>query len=292
MRKLVSKLGKDTAIISSDNISPIYKTFDKNNQIKEGVDSSHVNFETFDLFIALDVNDLKRFGIKFALPRNMRVINIDHHGNNVIKTKYKISETSYCATAEMLLYLSEDWKLKIDKEDARLILAGILTDSDSFSYSASERVFQSVIHLMEEGADYDEVQSFISRNNSIDQLLFWSKMLANVKIDEEGKFAYSALKYEEYENLKDLVKPKRTVADMFIRTIKDTNFGIVMVEDRKKNLTVSVRSRLKGFGVIDLIKDLGGGGHFDGGGAVIRDLPFDDAVEKVLQVARKYGKKR
>jgi nanoRNase/pAp phosphatase (c-di-AMP/oligoRNAs hydrolase) len=109
-------------------------------------------------------------------------------------------------------------------------------------------------------------------------------------VDREHRFAYTYLSSEEFNGFQDVIHPARTASDMFIRTIADTDFGIVMLEEVKGELKMSIRTRHKDFGVIELCRQLGGGGHFTGGGAVVKGLPFEKAVEKVLETARKYAK--
>jgi phosphoesterase RecJ-like protein len=63
-----------------------------------------------------------------------------------------------------------------------------------------------------------------------------------------------------------------------------------MEEREDGELSVSFRSR-SGFDVSEIAKEVGGGGHKAAAGARVEGLPFDEAVEKVLEAARKYAKK-
>ena len=72
--------------------------------------------------------------------------------------------------------------------------------------------------------------------------------------------------------------------------LKETNFGMSILEDGEGHTNISIRTRTPGYYVIDLLKQLNGGGHLTGGGAAVKGIPFDKAVMKVLQVARKYAK--
>jgi phosphoesterase RecJ-like protein len=77
---------------------------------------------------------------------------------------------------------------------------------------------------------------------------------------------------------------------LFFPIVKDTDFGIMMEERDNATLSISLRSR-GNFDVSEIAKELGGGGHRAAAGAEVKGLDFDDAVEKVLAVARKYAKK-
>ena len=62
-----------------------------------------------------------------------------------------------------------------------------------------------------------------------------------------------------------------------------------MSEDEKNVLHIGFRSRSH-IDVSKLAEQLGGGGHKMASGGMIKDMPFDKAVEKVLETARKYAK--
>ena len=91
-------------------------------------------------------------------------------------------------------------------------------------------------------------------------------------------------KYKEYGIT------SRQVSDRFLRNINDTDFGIVFIETEKGKVKVSIRTRTPGFFVLDLIKELGGGGHLTGGGTSVIGETFEKVIEKVLEVAREFSK--
>ena len=283
-------IGKEADIVIADEIPDVYRMFDGENKIKQKIDFSKFDFSKYDLFLTCDVNGLKRLGIEdLKVVGDIKIINIDHHEGVFDGTLY-ISDTSYSCTAEMIFYLLDDFGFKFDKDSAELVLSGIISDTDSFDYGISPRVFKTVSRLIELGADYDKIKFWLLRNNSELQLKFWSKILVNLHVDYENKFAYTYMSHKEFKGFEGVVHPTRTASDMFIRTIKDTDFGMAMLEETKGELKISIRSRQNNYGVVDLCRQLGGGGHFNGGGAMVAGLPFEKAVKKVLETARKYAK--
>lgn len=286
-KKIISFYGVEADIFSNEPFSKLDRQLDVDNEIKVA-DVKDIDFTKYDLLMVLDVPELKRLGIYSALPQDLKLINIDHHESNQLEC-LKISDTSFSSTTEMIFHLIEDLNYQPDDDTINKILTGILSDTDGFNYSTTPRLFRTVSKLIEMGASYNLASVFLWRNNSEDQLKFWSKMLAAVQVDREHKFAYSALPYMEYEQFKDINHPARSVADKFLRTIEGTDFGIVMLEHKVGELKISVRSRVPGFGCLPILKSLGGGGHHDGGGAMIVGLPFKEAVEKVLSTARNFA---
>lgn len=292
MLGFLKKIGKDVQIIYTESLPKQFKDTYELSGVSENVDMMSFDLSKFDLLICLDVNDPERIGLNGNDISKIRSINIDHHSGMDYFEPFKVNDTSYSSTAEMIFYLLEDFGYKIDKHEADLVLLGIMTDTDSFAYGASPKVFQTVSRLLELGADYDRVNAIMYRSNSLDQIKFWAMGLEKLVVDEKFKFAYIFLKKEEVAKFKDVLQGTRTLADKFSRTLKDTNFGMVMTETNEGNLKISIRSRLSGFGVLPLVKSLGGGGHFDGGGAQIDGLAVEVAVNKVLEVARDFANSR
>lgn len=286
-KEALAQFGKVSDVVLSDPISKFYKHLDPENYIKL-VDFKKFDFKKYDTFVVLDVGDIKRFGITSTLPKEIVIVNIDHHADNKI-VGLKINDTSYSSTSEMVFGVFEDWGVELTRKILDLILIGVVSDSDGFKYSVSPRLFENVSKLLRLGADYEKAAEMLWRNYSPDQLRFWSKMLGNVEVEKDLKFVYAALDYEEYKKFKDLIHPTRSVADMFLRSITGTNFGVTILEYEKNNLKISVRSRQVGFATLPLVQALGGGGHRDGGGAVMKDTGFEEGVAKVLKIARQFA---
>jgi phosphoesterase RecJ-like protein len=90
------------------------------------IDFSSFDFSSFDLFLILDASSDDRVtgAKKIFLPKSIKKIVVDHHLNNRIHGDVKLVEDKACATGEILFKLFLNWKIKIDKEVATLILAG------------------------------------------------------------------------------------------------------------------------------------------------------------------------
>jgi bifunctional oligoribonuclease and PAP phosphatase NrnA len=293
MRNILTQMGVSSEIYSVDKIPENFKEGEQDFKIKESADVNKLNLENFDVMFALDINDIARLGFRNEFKSRIVVINIDHHQElNNINSRLSWLDTTFSSTSEMLFYLSLDLNIKIEKELIQLILLAILTDTDMFNYVASGRVFKTVGTLIEQGANYEAANFKVMRQNTLDQFGFWAEMLKNMKKDDRFGFVYTMINNESFKKYNHLLQATRKVADNFARTVKGTNFGLVMVEAKPNELKVSIRSRIMKFGVIELLKELGGGGHLDGGGATITGMEFDDAVNYVLNKTREFVKKR
>ena len=72
-------------------------------------------------------------------------------------------------------------------------------------------------------------------------------------------------------------------------SVKDTDFGIMIVEETKGVIKVGLRGRTE-FDTSKISVELGGGGHAPASGAMIKGVEFKKVVSKVLKIARKYSK--
>jgi phosphoesterase RecJ-like protein len=173
---------------------------------------------------------------------------------------------------------------------ATLLLAGMLTDTGYFQFTNDPDVLIHAGVLVKLGARKSEITDKIFRSKKFDDVRFWGEFLVNLKKDDKLKFFYTAVPFETYEKYGKPSKIASEVATMFGSIIKDLNFGMIMSEKDKGELDVSFRS--KGvFDVSQIAAELGGGGHKAAAGGTVKGLPFDKAVEKVLEVARRHAAK-
>ena len=119
---------------------------------------------------------------------------------------------------------------------------------------------------------------------------FWGRVLNLMRLEKDYNFVWVAISLEEYEKYGRPAEAKSASASSFASIVDETDFGIVMVEEKKDFVTCSFRSR-GDFDISPIAQELGGGGHKEAAGARIMGLPFEKAVDKVLAVARKHAKK-
>lgn len=283
----LESLGIESTIISPDPIS-------KNLQFLKGANSilninyDDINFPDYDLFIVLDSGNENMIGDS-NFKAKIETIKIDHHTLSDDLGNINLVDTTASSTCEMLYYLLKSWEANVSKEIAKCLLTGIIADTGVFQFhGASDQTFLVAAELVKLGADKSEIILNIYRSDELSLLKFWGEVLVNMKL--EKNFAWSAVKRDVYEKCGKPIEGKSSAASMFSRVIKDTDFGIIIVEEEEGKVTVSIRSRVDDFDVSKIANDLDGGGHASAAAATIKELKFDDAVDKVLQAARKFAK--
>ncbi len=284
-------LGKEVDIVltSRSRISDEMLSLVDSKLIKS-VDYGKFDFSKYDLFISADSGSWQQIvdDPEIKLP-SIPIIVIDHHESNDRFGKINLVEVEAASCAEVIYKLFEDWEFDIDKNIAQLLLIGIIGDTGGFAFSNNPQPLVVAAKLIEKGASKTEIINKIFRTKKFGEVKAWGEYLTRFQIDKEYKFVWTAISFEEYKKIGSPIKASSMVATMFSNIIDGTNFGIVMEEDEKNFLKISFRSRSY-IDVSKLAELLGGGGHKMAAGGQIEGLPFDKAVEKVLETAREFVK--
>lgn len=285
--QVLRRLGKEVKIVSPSDIFPDVKFLPLTEKIQK-IDYATFAFGKYDLFISLDSANISMItGSKVGEKPDIPIIVIDHHKTNDFYGAINLVDEAVSSTAELLYLIFEDWGVKIDKAIAQLLLTGIIADTGAFEYQGvTSQTLGIAQKLMAEGADKNEIILNIFRTISFSKLKFWGEIIRRMEIDEKYKFVWSATPYSVYKDFGKPLSAKESAASMFTSVVNGTDFGMIMVEETRGILSISLRSR-KDFDVSLIAEKLGGGGHKTAAGAKVYDLPFEKAVERVLSVARK-----
>ena len=291
--KVLKKMGIRSRMISYSFIPSGLKIL-SGSELIEIKDFSKLNLGDYDLFIALDTaQETKITESEFPkkLPSGLRIINIDHHITNTKFGDINLIEP-VSSTAEILYKLFKGWKVKIDRSLAQLLFYGIFTDSGCFQYFeyTSPQTLTIAADLMKKGASLKEAVLNDYRSYSLNTLKYWGKVLENMRMDEGGGFVFSTISCEEREGLGVDPSEIAGASSLFGPIVLGTEFGIILNEESSGLVRGSLRSR-DGFDVSAIAAEFGGGGHRQAAGFSL-SLPLDQAVEKVLFVARKHIKQR
>ncbi|MFH1970790.1 MAG: bifunctional oligoribonuclease/PAP phosphatase NrnA [Patescibacteria group bacterium] len=287
----LTKLKKEVKVICPDNLSEDHLFLPYSEKV-EKVNFRDFDFSKWDTFLVLDSSswDMVTGKDTTKIP-GINLLVIDHH---ITSTKFGtinlIDEVS-SSTAEIVYFLFKDCKVRLTKSISQNLLAGIICDTGIFQYpNVNSQTLEVVRDLMLEGADKNKIVENFYRNYPFSQLKLWGEILKGMEFDRENRFIYSAISYDIYKKYDEPESGKETSASMFSPIVKDSDFGMIMIEEERDVLSVSFRSK-KDFDVSKVAKALGGGGHILASGATLRNMEFEKAVEKVLSVVKQYAQK-
>ena len=291
LQRVLEEMKKEVLVACPSDILEEVKFISGAEKI-EKVDFKKFDFSSFDLFIVLDSSTWGMVtGSEDMEKPDMKMIVVDHHSSNPGFGDINLVDSVTTSTAELLFKIFQDWGVELDKNTAESLLTGIIGDTGTFQYQGvGRKTLEIAGELIDKGADKDRIVQNIYRNIDFQEVKFWGEVIRNMKLDEGHMFVWSAIPNAVYKDFGEKAYAKEDAANLFFPIVRGTDFGIIMVETKDKYLSVSLRAR-NDFDVSMVAKEIGGGGHKAAAGAKIENLPFDEAVEKVLAAARKYARK-
>jgi phosphoesterase RecJ-like protein len=287
--RVLLKMGKDVKVVCPTEVHENFKFLPGFKKI-ETVDFTKFDFSDFDLFLTLDSSDYYIVtGDKDVSMPDIEVVNIDHHETNTEYGKINLVDISRPSVAEILYQLFADWKVEIEARTATCLLTGVIADSVNFTIpEADEKTHMISAELIRLGADKNKIYLYLNKNIDYRMFKLWGKIIEKMEFDKKNGFTWSAIDNGVYKKSGGTKVVRSWFATRFMQTIEGTDFGIVMVEEEKDQLNVSIRSRT-GIDISTLARKLGGGGHKLASGCTIKDMSFDKAVNKVLSETKKFA---
>lgn len=152
--------------------------------------------EAFDLVIALDASELRRFGSIYeqhrALLEAVPILNIDHHLNTSGCGQVNIIDPTAAATGELVTLFQQQAGLPLDEAAALCLLTGIITDTSSFQYTnTTPRCLEVAALLLRAGARPETIVQPVYRTRPLAQVRFQAMILANAQTACEGRLIWA-----------------------------------------------------------------------------------------------------
>ena len=214
----------------------------------------------------LDFNHLSRVGhdMQINLERlKTTFVMIDHHQQPDSYAQYTYSDTSICATCQMVYHFMESMKDldKINPDIANCLYTGILTDTGSFKFaSTTATTHQVAAALIEKGAQNAEIHRAIYDTNSPSRLHLLGCALKNMEIIPEFHTAIIHLSQAELDQYNYKKGDTEGLVNYGL-SIDGVEFAVIFIENAaEKMVKISFRSQ-GSFSVNEFAR-----AHFNGGG--------------------------
>lgn len=219
--------------------------------------------ERADIIFYLDFNALDRIDKVGELTDARRCVKIliDHHLYPDPMADHVFSDTTASSTCELIYDFIDRLgdKQKIDRDIGNCIFTGILTDTGSFKYSTSPKVFRLAAELIELGVDDYLLQDLIF--NSLDEKylrLLGYCLNRNMEILDEYHTGIITLSKEDYEKFNIQRGDTEGIVNYLLK-LKNVKLAAFITE---QPTIVKISLRSKGnFSVQEIAKK-----HFKGGG--------------------------
>jgi len=217
-----------------------------------------------DIIFCLDFNSLDRIdkmGEQIAAIKKCRTVMIDHHLFPEPFADFILHDNTASSTSELVydfIGMLGD-KNKVDKTIAECLFTGILTDTGSFKYATSPKVFRIVADLLELGVDDIRIQNLIF--NSLDEkhLRLLGHVLSDrMEILDEYRTGIIALTKQDYEKF-EISRGDTEGLVNYLLMLKVVTMA-VFIHEQPTITKISLRSK-GNFSVQEIAK-----AHFKGGG--------------------------
>jgi phosphoesterase RecJ-like protein len=240
-----------------------------------------------DLLIVLDISDVKRLGVLTESVRALTVpkLVIDHHiDSDEPAGSIVVSDTTACATAELVYDIAMVMGWEITPQIARSLYTGMLTDTGGFRFSnTTPRCLAVAGQLLAAGVDPEDMYTRIYASAPAGRVRLMADVLGTLQVDESVGLAWLSMApdaLEKYavrsEDLDGIVEHARSIAG--------TRMALFFRDLGHNKVKVSLRST----GSTDVnafAKQFGGGGHAKAAGALIAG-GLGEVRDRVVEAAR------
>ncbi|RKX98835.1 MAG: polya polymerase, partial [Spirochaetes bacterium] len=234
--------------------------------------------------ILTDTRQKKRIG-KFADLIGKKGVEIhiyDHHppSDDDIKGDFELIRETGANITNMVELLKEK-KIKINPEEATIMMLGIYEDTGSLTFSSvTEADFHAAAYLLSQGANLNVVSDMIVKELSAEQIFLLNDLIQSAeKYNIEGvDVVITTASYEKYVG--DLAVLIHKLKDM---ENLDVLLALVRMEDRVYFIG---RSRIQEVNVADIAYAFGGGGHPTAASATVKDLTLAQAKDKLIAILK------
>ena len=216
---------------------------------------------------------------KFSLCRE--IVKIDHHIPVEAYGDINWVEEERSSACELVaaFYNAMSDELKIDKEAATYLYAGLVTDSGRFRFrSVSGDTMRLAGMLLDAGVDTDTLYANLYMKE-FDEFKFHGYVLNNIKITENGvAYVYiDKAAMAEY----GLSFEQASACVSYMDSIKNSLIWIAFI-DSDKNDDIRVRLRSRFITVNQIAENYEGGGHACASGATVHSI---EQMNELLAVA-------
>jgi phosphoesterase RecJ-like protein len=241
-----------------------------------------------DLLIVLDISDVKRLGVLAETVRALTVpkLVIDHHiASDEPAGSVVVSDTTACATAELVYDMAMVLEWEITPEIARSLYTGMLTDTGGFRFSnTTPRCLAIAAQLLACGVDPEDMYTRIYASAPAGRVRLMADVLGTLQVDESVGLSWLSMGPDALEkhtvraeDLDGIVEHARSIAGTRMALFfRDLGHGKVKVSFRSTGST----------DVNAFARQFGGGGHAKAAGALVAG-GLGEVRDRVVDAARK-----
>ena len=236
------------------------------------------------LLIVTDTQSPRLAMFPKLIEKARRISVIDHHrasGDSYVNPVSYYVESSASSTVELVseMFMFYNPNIEITALEASIMLAGIIVDTNNFTFRSGTRTFEAASTLKGMGADMVYVRKLLREPMKVEKELAESLMRAEII---ETRFAVVCLDNNH------IVEDRTTLAKISDKLLTidgvETSFTIGFIEEGK--VGVSARS-LDNINVQVIMEEMGGGGHYNSAATQIKNTSIAEVKAILLEIIKR-----
>jgi len=241
-----------------------------------------IRIEEITKLIIVDTRIKRRIGpfVNVLKKRDLEIHIYDHHPSTAddIKGDLNVIE-EVGATTTIILKKIKEMNIEISPIEATLFALGIYEDTGSLTFSTTTiDDINSISYLFDRGIKLKVVANFMNIGLSLAQKKLLNQLLLSSKEISCKGIRINMARAETKSYTEGLALLTHRLIEI---ENSDVFFTIVKMADR---IYIVGRSRINSVDVDEILKELGGGGHFQAASAVVKDLSLDELEKKLVKI--------
>lgn len=224
-----------------------------------------------DVFVALDTSVKNRLGtVLQAIPRDIPLLNIDHHVSNEHYGSLNHVDPTAPATGQILVEFFKHIGAPISRDMSSNLFAAISTDTGSFQYEGTnERTFAAASLLISHGVDVAALSRDMYDCHPRRRFELLRHALNTAEFHSGDRIASFTLPLAVARELRVLPEDNEGIID-HLRAVEGVEAAVFFEELEDGNIRVSARSKIPEVDVCKVCREFRGGGHKMAAGARIQ----------------------
>jgi phosphoesterase RecJ-like protein len=274
--KYLKNIGKNAAIYNKDKPPQKFRFLPNCEVIRDVLGN-----EKFDVLTLMDCSNLQRPAIENINKFAPKIVNIDHHRDNMEFGDVNCVDVKSAATCRIIYEFFVENNIKIDADMANCLFAGILTDTSGFQFNNDDGSLYLVANdLVKRGAN----------NAFLFKKLFAQNSLAALKIRAK---IWETLEFYAHDKISVISMPKNLLSEYgedssategmsnLAMNCENVEVGVFVKYDDKE-----VRISLRSAGNVDVGEIAEqceiGGGHKFAAGCTIKNVSVKEAIRIIV----------
>lgn len=242
-----------------------------------------------DVIIVLDIADLRRLGRLADVVRAATVpkLVIDHHvASDDPPSREIFSDTSACATGELVFDLAMVLGLEITPAIANSLYVALVTDTGGFRFSnTTPRCHAVAAQLLAAGVEPEDMYQRIYASMPVGRLTLLRDALATLEVDPAFGLTWISVPAGAMEAHGVRPEDMDGIAE-HARSVAGTRMAIFFRDLGHNRVKMSFRTT-RGVDANEFARQFGGGGHVKASGALVEGA-LPEVQAKVVAAARAF----